>query len=132
MLVYDQLNNMEEQKQMEQPKQLIDYDSESKILEDFKASNYWNPKEGKFEVVALSELERFQQADKDGTIKEKARVDIEVAGQRYVWTMGIGQTKASLYGQLIALAVSNNKKLTGKKFTVVIKNDGKKRDFTIV
>jgi len=46
--------------------------------------------------------------------------------------MGLGQTKASLYGQLIGLAISNNKKLIGKKFTVVIKNDGSKRDFTIV
>ena len=115
----------------EQSKQLIDYDQASKTLEEYKTSNYWNPKEGKFEVVALSELERYQQADSDGTMKEKARIDIEVAGQQLSWTMGLGQTKASLYGQLVGLAVSNNKKLTGKKFTVVIKNDGKKRDFTI-
>jgi hypothetical protein len=117
---------------MEQSNQLIDYDNAEKVLNEFKTADYWNPKEGKFEVIALSELSKFQQADKDGTLKEKARIDIEVAGKQYVWTMGLGQTKASLYGQLIGLAISNNKKLIGKKFTVVIKNDGSKRDFTIV
>ena len=117
----------------EQSNTLIDYTSAGKVLEDYKSSNYWNPKEGKFEVVALSELVKFQQADKDGTLKEKAKIDIEVIGSgRFCWTMGVGQTKASLFGQLVSLAISNSNKLLGKKFTVVIKNDGKKRDFTIV
>jgi hypothetical protein len=117
---------------MDNQNNLVDYDAESKVLEDAKSKNYWNAKEGKFEVVALSELSKFQQADKDGTLKEKARIDIEVSGQKYAWTMGVGQTKASLYGQLINLAKEKGNKLTGQKFTVVIKNDGKKRDFTIV
>lgn len=117
---------------MDNQNNLIDYSKESKTLEEFKRSDYWNPKEGKFEVVALSEISKFQQTDKDGTVKEKAKIDIEVSGQKYTWTMGIGQTKASLYGQLVGLAVEKNNKLTGLKFTVVIKNDGKKRDFTIV
>ena len=117
----------------EQSNTLIDYTIAGKQIEDFKTSNYWNAKEGKFEVIALSELSKFQQADTDGTLKEKAKIDIEVVGQgRFVWTMGLGQTKASLYGQLVNLAISNGNKLISKKFTVVIKNDGKKRDFTIV
>lgn len=111
---------------------LIDYESESKQLNEQKTNNYWNPKEGKFEVIALSEITKFQQTEKDGTIKERAKVLIEVSGQQFIWTMGIGQTKASLYGQLISFAIDHNKKLLGNKFTVVIKNDGKKRDFTIV
>lgn len=117
---------------MENTNSLIDYASESKKLEDAKSTDYWNPKEGKFEVVALSELSKFQQTDKDGTVKEKAKLLIEVAGKQLVWTMGLGQTKASLYGQLVAYAMEHGNKLLGNKFTVVIKNDGKKRDFTIV
>lgn len=117
---------------METQNNLIDYAKESKALEEAKSLNYWNPREGKFEVVALSELTKFQQPEKDGTVKEKAKLSIEVAGQQYVWTMGVGQTKASLYGQLVTYALEHNLKLVGCKFTVVIKNDGKKRDFTIV
>lgn len=116
---------------------LIDYDSESKKLTERVNINYWNPKQGKFEVVALSELSKYQQTEKDGTMKEKARIDIEVVSPneskgQYVWTMSPGQTQASLYGQLINLAKSKSNKLLGQKFTVVIKNDGTKRDFTIV
>jgi hypothetical protein len=117
---------------MEEQNNLIDYATESKKLEEAKSTDYWNPKEGKFEVVALSELTKFQQADKEGIVKEKAKLLIEVAGKQSTWTMGIGQTKASLYGQLVAFALEHNNKLVGNKFTVVIKNDGKKRDFTIV
>ena len=111
---------------------LIDYAQESKKLQETKNTNYWNPKEGKFEVIALSEISKFNQTDKDGTLKEKAKISIEVSGQQYIWTMGIGQTNASLYGQLVDFALKHNNKLLGNKFTVVIKNDGKKRDFTIV
>lgn len=117
---------------MENQNSLINYEEETKKLEEQKLTDYWNPKEGKFEVVTLSELAKFEQADKDGTVKQKAKVLIEVAGKQYTWTMGVGQTKASLYGQLVTYAVEHGKKLTGNKITVVIKNDGKKRDFTIV
>lgn len=117
---------------MENQNNLVNYTEESKKLEEQKQTNYWNPREGKFEVVALSELIKFEQTDKDGTVKQKAKVLIEVAGEQYTWTMGIGQTKVSLYGQLVRFALEHGKKLTGNKFTVVIKNDGKKRDFTIV
>jgi len=119
---------------METQNNLIDYNSESKRIAEFKTNSqdYWNAKEGKFEVVALSELTRFQITEKDGTVKEKAKLSIEVDKKPLIWTMGIGQTKASLYGQLVDLAISKGGKLVGNKFTVVIKFDGTKRDFTIV
>ena len=117
---------------METQNNLVNYTEEAKKLEEQKLTDYWNPKEGKFEVVALSELTKFEQPDKDGTVKQKAKVSVEVAGKQYTWTMGVGQTKASLYGQLISFALDHGQKLTGNKFVVVIKNDGQKRDFTIV
>jgi hypothetical protein len=118
---------------MENQNNLVNYTDEAKKLEEQKLTDYWNPKEGKFEVVALSELSKYEQVDKsDGTVKQKAKVLIEVAGKQWTWTMGLGQTKASLYGQLVSFALDHEQKLVGNKFTVVIKNDGKKRDFTIV
>ena len=132
--IFEQFAQLKQRRiyKMDNQNNLIDYEKEAGILNDQKQANYWNPKEGKFEVIALSELSKFQQTDKDGTVKEKAKVLIEVAGQQFIWTMGVGQTKASLYGQLVSFALEHEKKLLGKKFTVVIKNDGKKRDFTIV
>lgn len=118
---------------METDKQLVDYEVEAKKLEEFQSRPpFWNPKDGKFTVVFLGELEHYEYSDAEEKIQKRARVDIEVAQQKYTWSFGIGLTKASLYGQIIDFAKKNNNKLTGTTVTVVIKYDGKKRDFTLV
>jgi hypothetical protein len=130
---------------METDTNIVDYESTGKKLEEAQnRPDFWNPKEGKFEIVILSELStyQYQEKDKQGNLvftpdgkpvmQVRAKVDIESSGKQYVWSFGIGATKASTYGQLIDYALKHNKKLTGNKVTIVIKNDGKKRDFTIV
>jgi len=130
---------------MEPEKKIVDYESTAKKLEEAQSRpNFWNPKEGKFEIEILSELStyQYQKKDKQGNfvfddkgapaMETRAKVDISSGGNKYVWSFGIGATKASTYGQLVELAVKHGNKLTGQKVTVVIKNDGKKRDFTIV
>jgi hypothetical protein len=130
---------------METDTNIVDYESTGKKFEEAQnRSDFWNPKEGKFEIVILSELStyQYQEKDKQGNLvftpdgkpvmQVRAKVDIESSGKQYVWSFGIGATKASTYGQLIDYALKHNKKLTGNKVTIVIKNDGKKRDFTIV
>jgi hypothetical protein len=113
----------------------VDYDAVAKQLKE--AANrpeFWNGQPGKHEVIALSEMSHYEYPNKKepGIIEKRAKIDVEVAGKQYCWSFGIGITEASLYGQLVALAVKNGGKLIGQKFTVVIKSDGKKRDFTIV
>jgi hypothetical protein len=129
---------------METDKTIVDYESTAKKLEEAQnRPDFWSPKEGKFVVVILSELStyQYQEKDKQGNLvflnnvpvmQTRAKVDIECSGKQYVWSFGIGATRASTYGQLVELAMKNNKKLTGQQITVVIKSDGKKRDFTIV
>lgn len=120
---------------METDKQLVDYEVVSKQLKEAaNRPDFWNPKAGKFEVVALGEMSHYEYPNKlDANLMERrAKIDIEVEGKQYCWSFGIGVTEASLYGQLVALAIKHNNKLAGQKFTVVIKSDGKKRDFTIV
>lgn len=120
---------------METDKQLIDYNAVSKQLKEAASRpDFWNPKAGKFEVIALSEMSHYEYPNKkDPAIMEKrAKLDIEAEGKQWTWSFGIGVTEASLYGQLVSLAIKNGGKLLGQKFTVVIKSDGKKRDFTIV
>jgi len=118
---------------METDKQLVDYEVESKKLEEAQnRPDFWNPTEGKYEISILSEIERYAYMDSEGKEQNRAKVSIEFEGTEYVWSFGIGQTKASLYGQLVEAAHKKSNTLTGQKVTVVIKFDGKKRDFTIV
>jgi len=120
---------------METDNKLVDYEVVAKQLKEAACRpDFWNPTSGKFEVVALSEMTHYEYPNKkDTNIQEKrAKIDVEVAGKQWCWSFGIGVTEASLYGQLVAYALKNGNKLTGTKFTVVIKSDGKKRDFTIV
>lgn len=112
----------------------MDYQTELKRLQE--GSTYWKPKVGKFEVEALSELEEadpFVQKRSDGTEEkhEQYKIKILVNGEEKTWTFGKGNTPASTYGQIVELATKNNNTITGVKFTVAVKNDGTKNDYTI-
>ena len=114
---------------------LIDYEQASKQLEEAQnRPEFWNPNPGKYEVVCLSEMSVYRYPNKKdpNIMEERAKVTIEVEQKQYTWSFGIGITKASLYGQLVDFATKNDNKLIGSKFTLVVKSDGKKRDFTIV
>jgi len=120
---------------METDKQLVDYEVEGKKLKEaLGRPEFWNPKAGKHEVVILSEMEHYEYPNKKepAIMEKRAKVLVEAEGKQLTWSFGIGQTEASLYGQLIAFAQKNNNKLAGSKITLVVKSDGKKRDFTVV
>lgn len=118
----------------------MDYQDEQKKLNE--GSNYWRPKPGQFKVKALTELEKgepFIRKVKDEVTgqereesSEQARLAISVNGEEKVWTFGKGKTPASTYGQIVDFAVKNGNSLIGKEFTVVVKSDGTKNDYTIV
>jgi len=113
----------------------MDYQSELKRLQE--GGNYWKPKSGQFKVKALSELESADPFIKkrDGQpdeVHEQAKISIAVNGEEKVWTFGKGATLASTYGQLVDLASKHAFQLKGVEFTVVVKNDGTKNDYTII
>lgn len=115
----------------------MDYQIELKRLEEGGA--FWKPKPGKFKVKALSELEEAEpykkKSSKEGEADEskpQAKLRILVDGEEKMWTFGKGLTLASTYGQLCKLAVEKSNKLKGVEFTVVVKSDGTKNDYTIV
>lgn len=114
----------------------MDYQKELEELQ--KGSNYWKPEVGQFKVKALSELEEstpFKQERSDGSVEEKPQMKLNVSvdgSDEKIWTFGKGQTQASTYGQLVELAAQNNNTLKGVEFTLVVKSDGKKKNFTIV
>ena len=112
----------------------MDYQNEQKKLQE--GSMYWKPKVGQFKVKALTELEEAEPFVKgEGEMKEvhpQAKILISVAGEEKTWTFGKGKTPASTFGQLIELATKHANQLTGVEFSVVVKNDGTKNDYTIV
>ncbi|KKL69675.1 hypothetical protein LCGC14_2112490, partial [marine sediment metagenome] len=55
-----------------------------------------------------------------------------VDGEEKVWTFGKGKTPVSTYGQLVELATKHANQLEGVEFSVVVKSDGTKNDYTIV
>ncbi|MEX1382634.1 hypothetical protein [Lutibacter sp.] len=113
----------------------MDYQEELKRLQ--KGSDYWKPKAGQFKVKALSELEsadpfvRKREGQED-EISPQAKIKILVGGEEKIWTFGKGKTPASTFGQLVELATKHANQLKGVEFSVVVKNDGTKNDYTIV
>jgi len=113
----------------------MDYQEELKKIQE--GGNYWKPKSGQFKVKALSELEEAEPYIKkrDGQEDEvhpQSKISILVDGEEKTWTFGKGKTPASTYGQLIELATKHANALTNVEFSVVVKNDGTKNDYTIV
>lgn len=114
----------------------MDYQSELKRLQE--GGNFWKPKVGQFKVKALTELEEadpYVRKNKDGQEEStaQAKVKLLIGGtEEKTWTFGKGLTLASTYGQLVNLASQKNDKLTDVEFTVIVKSDGTKNDYTIV
>ena len=118
----------------------VNYQTELKRLEDFdplEVSPFWKPEAGKWRVKALSELENAEPYHEEGKDPvPQAKIDLELiennVTRKVTWTMGIGKTKASAYGQLCAKAIELAGTLKGKDFMIVVTNDGKKNTYTIV
>lgn len=117
----------------------MDYQKELKRMQE--GGSYWKPKAGKFKVKALSEIEDtepFVKKKKDESGKEitesneQFKLSILIDNEEKLWTFGKGKTPASTQFQLVELATNNNNKLKDLEFTVIVKTDGNKNDYTIV
>jgi hypothetical protein len=113
----------------------MDYQQELKRLQE--GGSYWKPKAGQFKVKALTELEEAdpyvkKREGQQDEVNLQAKIKILVDEEEKVWTFGLGKTPASTFGQLIELATKNANQLKDVVFSVVVKNDGAKNDYTIV
>src|SRR5258705_6435280 len=113
----------------------MDYQNELKKVQE--GGNYWKPKVGQFKVKSLTELEvaePFVKKRTDGTEErqEQFKIKIFVGNEEKIWTFGKGATPASTYGQLLLVATSKGNTLKDVEFTVIVKSDGTKNDYTIV
>jgi len=113
----------------------MDYQNELKRLQE--GGNFWKPKVGQFKVKALTELEEADpyMKKRDGQpdeVSPQAKIKVLINGEEKTWTFGLGKTPASTYGQLIELATKHANQLKDVEFSVVVKSDGTKNDYTIV
>ena len=113
----------------------MDYQEELKKLQE--GGNYWKPKVGQFKVKALTELEDSdpfirKHENAEDEVVPQSKIKILVNDEEKTWTFGKGKTPASTYGQLVELATKHGNQLTNVEFTVAIKSDGTKNDYTIV
>jgi hypothetical protein len=115
---------------------MIDYQKEVTRLDAFipgENSQFWKPKAGQYKVRALTELEEAAPFHKDGEAdKPQAKVELLIGEEKFTWTMALGVSPASAYGQLCKLAAGNGSKLKGLDFMIVVTNDKKKNTYTIV
>ena len=114
----------------------INYTEEVKRLDEFKPSDnseFWKPKSGQYKVKALTELENTEPYEEPGKEPNpRAKIDLLVEDESVTWTISVGKSPASSYGQLCKLAVSKGGSLKDSEFTIVVTNDGKKNTYTIV
>jgi len=114
---------------------LVDYDEAVKEIEEYAeqmSTPFWKANVGQHEVKLLSEMKYWTYIDKETEKEEKrAKIDIEINNEKFVWAMGIGKTPSSAYGQLTALG-KKYKGLSGREIIVYVKNNGKRNDYTIV
>ena len=109
----------------------MNYAEEVKKLEENQESREWfNPQPGQT-LVKIVEVGGDYETEFDGRTIQKKRFVVEVNGKEMNWGVSKGVTKASLYGQLL-LAGKNMLGLEGKTLTLLVKFDGKKRDYTIL
>ena len=114
----------------------MDYQDELKRLQE--GGNYWKPKPGQYKVKALTELEEaepFVKTKPDGTKESNPQFKLKIlvnGVEEKTWTFGKGATLASTHGQIIQFATKHNNSLINLEFSVVVKSDGTKNDYTIV
>jgi poly(A) polymerase Pap1 len=112
--------------------QVINYQDELKKLQEQKNSDFWKAAQGKNQIKILSEMEPTTPFVDQITKEEKPRVklNIESEGKPFTWTITKGGV-SSAYGQLIELAVKN-KTLVGLQITVLVKDNGQRREYFIM
>lgn len=112
---------------------MIDYQKEFERIEN----TYWSPKAGHYKILFLSEMENHEPFIDEETQKSTPRVKVKISIENiplksFIWVFGVGNSQASIYGQLCSFATKNNNSLNGKSVSLVVNNDGNKNTYTIV
>ena len=121
------------------PKQETDYLGRLNRLTEAESKEWLSLAAGKQHVLEfLSEGTPFEQEwrDKDGNEEtvHKLRFDVRTDGKEYSFSVTEGTTTQSLYGQLMLIAAKTKPENTmiGKKVTIIVTGEGKKKRYTVL
>ena len=106
----------------------MDYVKEVEELKAYKGQEFWRPESGTHRIVFIGEATKVEK-EFDGKPTTQIDVPVEVDGKRLLWSITKGKTFASLYGQVMEVAVGNGNKLLGAVAKLRVKSDGKKNDY---
>jgi len=98
---------------------------------DFENKEWFKPKEGINKIKLLSEMsEQYMTLFNEKEIP-KVRFDIEFEKRQYVWSITVGQTENSLYGQLVKLGKKLGS-LVNTEITLIVRGKDKSITYTIL
>lgn len=111
-------------------------EEELKEFKDREKLDWFSPSAGTYKGKFLSELSEPYEVvfKKSGSEEKRMNVNVEIevsGGHKMIWSASVGRTKASLYGQLVVLGLHWGS-LKGHGFTLLVKNDGTKNDYTLL
>jgi hypothetical protein len=110
----------------------MDYKAICEKAEAYKEKEFFKPEAGTHKVVILSEPLDKVFEDEHGVTKKQVEMEVQVGEKIFTWTVTEGLTKRSLYVQLAMLGLMNEQNLVGVPFTLAVKGEGKKKDYTIL
>lgn len=117
---------------MTEKQQEINYVNEQQNLIDIESKNWWMPTTGQHHIEILDEGEPFDAEDFNKQPVIKVRYKINVMGKKYDWSVTKSKTKTGLWGQLVLCIAQNKYHAQGLKINLVIKGEGKARQYTIL
>lgn len=102
---------------------------------DFEPLEWFNPEAGEHKLTVVAEGGNYEVEVEDKATKklkriERIRLEIEKDGKKKNWGVSFGQTENSLYGQLCLLGASHGT-LVGQPITLLVKGQGKNKEYTI-
>jgi hypothetical protein len=111
----------------------IDFESEADNLKSAEElQNQWfKPKEGKQKVKFLGNGHK-ETSEYEGETRDVAIFPVEIDGEEKKWSVTVGQTENSLYGQIVTVAGKNGHNLDGVEVTLIRKGTGSDTDYTIM
>jgi len=117
----------------DEPKQETDYIGRLNRLTEAESKEWLRLTTGRHTLEFLSEGTPFEQVWEGETI-QKLRFDVNEAGKEYSFSVSEGQTRQSLYGQLLLVAtkIEPINTMIGKKVTIIVTGDGKKKRYTVL
>ena len=111
----------------------IDFEEEEDNLKSAEElQNQWfTASEGKTSVVFKGNGHK-EKREYEGDEREVAVFTVEVNGEKKKWSVTVGETDTSLYGQIVTVAGQNGHDLEGVEITLVRKGTDTDTDYTVM